>query len=207
MGVSIFQSLFVILLEICRQASGHLCSWCNWRWPADHDGECGLMPAPPVCPHLFACVRQDTMLKSKVPKVMKTFQFTISRKRRGPAARQHSDAGSLSQHPQLTGWNSLLRANLFTLWRGRAFLLVGDLPLITEMEQCIFYFSQRAGVFDTNKLREGKDRSQRTCFRQDIWTLHTDQDRLLGHWLSPHQTQACLVSNPQQRKSREKELL
>lgn len=73
--------------------------------------------------------------------------FTISLKCCGPAARQHSYAGSFSQHPKLTSWNSLLSAKLVSLSKCRSlgfgfffFFLVGDLPLIIEMEQCIFDF-------------------------------------------------------------------
>lgn len=56
----------------------------------------------------------------------------------------------------------------------------GDLPLITETEQCIFDFSRKAEFFFFFDISSegGKDRYQRPCWGQEARTLPSDAGRL-----------------------------
>lgn len=80
---------------------------------------------------------------------------------------------------------------------------MGDLPLITAVEHYVFWLLSESRLSDTS-AREGKDRSQNTCFRQDIWMPYTELSRLLECLPSLSKTQR---EYPGHNNSREKELL
>lgn len=169
-----------------------------------------MSPGEPVYSHMFPCVRTQCW-KAQSLTWWKSLQFTISQKCCGHRARQHSDTGSLSRHPTYTSWNSLLHANLVTLWKGSFSFSGKSASHHKDGTIHVFTSPEKQTYLIQISSEGGKDRPQRACFRQEMWALHMDQGRLLGADC-PSTKPSLAAARPasqlmHSKMSREKELL